>query len=523
MDYVGKLSCLMAANDVYTIAQKTTELSTSTISVPSLERNAGMLSKKLHTLYSDEKEKCAAEASAQLDVAWANRNFYKMISILTTTLDNKLSSHFDDYAMIGLEDFLSTKNIKLMRTEDSAAMLFFQGVLKFYKGELAGYIDIEQAVLKGYHSEWMRQAAIDILMTKLLYNLGNTMPHEKLHVAMKELTVNDLLSENSKSLAILKIQCSKIVPPCTRQWPELCVTGVNCRATFKYEQAAIRMYQENKWTPKDVALAYIDFIPSHEHPAEICACFLLAGLWFCKELEATVKQHYSSRLNQTHMTFNPKIYAIKKAVFFCVGLAFCSSQEHFHPGMQLYVSQVGLKIILGTRKYAEAYFTSQNGDLLSQLLKVVFQASRFCPFWDVPIVMACEAPLLHIITGKLHSTFTLSLQYVKPMTCIPFTESELKYQLYENNLRHLCSLEEPDAVHLQAMKSLLSEKGWSVEDVSFLMKSPLSPRSKDGWLVQQSKLGVPMEYSSLGKSCRAYFTNSSCTSRLKKHRINFKK
>ena len=494
MDYICKLSCLMAANDFYTATQKITEAGTSTISVPSLDRNAEVLTKKLHTLYNEEKDKCAAEAAKQLDTAWANRNFYKMISVLTTTLDNKYGSHFDDYAMIGLEAFLSTKNIKLMRNEDSAAMLFFQGVMKLYKGEQLGYLDIEQAVLKGYHSEWMQRAAIDVLMTKLLYNLGNSMPHEGLHTALKNLNVHDLLSKDSKCLAALKIKSNDLAPPYTRHWPELCVTGVNSRATFKYEKAVIQMYHNSEWTAIDVALAYIDFIPSLEHPAEICVCFLLAGLWFLKELEVTVKQF---GLHQVRGTLSSKIYAIKRAVFVCVGYAFCASQEHFHPGMQLYTSRVGLQIILRTKNYAETYFTSQNSELLSQMVKTIFQVAKFCPFWNFPIVMACEAPLLHIITGELHSAFTLSLQYAEPMKCIPFTEPELKYQLYENNLRHLCSLEEPDEVHLQAMESLLSERNWTMEDVSSLMKSPLSPRCNEGWLIQQTELGVPMEYASL--------------------------
>ena len=75
-----------------------------------------------------------------------------------------------------------------------------------------------------------------------------------------------------------------------------------------------------------------------------------------------------------------------------------------------------------------------------------------------------------------------------------FKEHELKYQLYENNLCLLCPLDNPDEAQLQAMNSMLMERGWSMEDVSYLTTSPLSPRSPEGWLEQGSKLGVSMEY-----------------------------
>lgn len=89
------------------------------------------------------------------------------------------------------------------------------------------------------------------------------------------------------------------------------------------------------------------------------------------------------------------------------------------------------------------------------------------------------------------------LQHIPPEKHIPFKDHELKYQLYENNLCHLCPLDNPDEAHLQAMNSMLSEHGWSMEDVSFLMTSPLSPRTSEGWLIQQCKLGVPMEFASI--------------------------
>ena len=485
-EYMDQIPLLMAANSAYTCAQiKKTKCS---VEIPYLDKKAESITRKLNDAYNTEKKMHAKKAAFKLETAWACRNCYDMMSVLLES-DQGFESHFDDYAMIGLEQFLVTKVkfIDTMRNEDSAAILFFQGILKLHKNNCsAGLLDMEKAVWKGYHSGWMPKAAIDVLIF-MFSNSQYTTPHENLLTVFKTLTVTDLFSNDSKCLTSLCLKPAHLVTPSTRQWPDLSVTGVNSRATFKYEQAAIKLFKEGKWTAKNVALAYIDFIPSHEHPAEICACFLLAGLWFLKELEAVVSVNKSQ-------TFIPKVYATKRAVFVCTGLAFCASQEHFHLGMQLYASRVGLQIVLRAKECAQFCFTKEDGNLLSHLFKVVIQTSRLFPFWDIPIVMACEAPLLHILTGELHSEFVLSLQHVAPEKHMLFKDHELKYQLYENNLRRLCPLENPDEAQLQAMNSMLIERGWSMEDVSHLMTSPLSPRSPDGWLIQQPKLGVSMEY-----------------------------
>jgi len=484
-EYIDKLAYLMAAKNVYESVKRFTDVNPSELS-PALGRNAQTLEKKMYALYSGEKERRASEVCRELDIAWVTQNFSKMTSVLDANLDKVLGSHFDDCAMIGLEMFLSTKHINLMPSKDRVAMMFFQGSLKLLKGDQTGLFDIEQAIWKGYHSEWMPQASIDILMARLRSDLGSSMPHKKLRCIWKELNADDLLSDNSKCLSTLSLKMDvDLVPPSTRHWPEFFIDGINSKATYKYEKAAIKMFKEGQWTAHDVALAYLDYLRIPEHPAEVCTSFLLAGFWFFKELEATMKKRNIP---------SKKIYSIKCAIMESIEFAFRAAQEHFHLGMQLYISRLGLQIVLGTRNHSQSYFTAADSNLLSQLLKKVIQASQFCPFWNAPIIMACEAPLLYIMTRELHSKFVLSLE---PVNSMPFTELELRYQLYENNLCHLCHLEEPSVAHVQVMDTMLSEKGWCMEDVSSLMTSPLSPRSKDGWLIQQSKLGVPMEYASL--------------------------
>ena len=481
--YISKLSYLMAAKNVYASVKRIADANPSSF-VQCLGRNAEILDKKVHTLHSAEKERRAGEVCKELETAWVTQNFSQVASILNPNLDDELGSLFGDYALVGLKRFLLTKHIKLMSSRDKAVIMFLQGALRLLKGEQSGFCDVEQAIWKGYHSDWMPQASVNILMIRLQRDLENTTPHKKLRSIWTGLNVDDILSDESKCLSLLSIKIScKFVPPTTRHWPEFCIDGINSKATCKYEQAAIRMYQEGKYTANDVALAYLDYLRNPEHPAEVCASFLLAGFWFYKDLKT---------INQKGSVCLEKLYSTKRAIMESVEFAFRAAQEHFHLGMQLYISRLGLQIVLATRKYAQSCFTTADSNLLSQLLKKVIQASRFCPFWNAPVVMACEAPLLYIITKNLHTKFVQSL---RPTESMPFTKPDLEYQLYENSLCHLCSLEQSQAV--QAMDAMLSEKGWCMDDVTSLMASPLSPRSTEGWLIQQSKLGVPMEYASL--------------------------
>ena len=489
LKYLDKLSLLMAAKNAYACAQKTG----CSVEIPSLDRHVKDVTRKLHHAYNEEKRVYAEKATSKLENAWRIRNFYDMISLLLQP-DEEFGSFFDDYAMMGLKNFLpmKIKYIDNMLSEDRAAILLFQGIFKLYENEHdTGLLDIEKAVWKGCHLEWMPKAAIDVLLL-VLTKASKVTPHENLPSNLSNLSPNELFSTQKKFLTNLCLNPARLNAPFARNWPNLSVPGVNTRATFKYEQAALKHFNEGKWKAQDVALAYIDFIPSCEHPAETCACFLLAGLWFLKEMESFV-----SVKKLQNLKFNPKLYAIKQAALLCTSLAFSASQEFFHPGIQLYVARVGLQIVLRAKESAQSCFTKEDGCSLSQLLNVVIRTSQFFPFWDIPIVMACEAPLLHILTGDLHSEFILSLQHIPTEKYMPFKDYELQYQLYENDLRRLCPLDNPEEAQLQAMNSMLMEKGWSMEDVSYLLTSPLSPRTPEGWLIQGPKLGVPMEYASI--------------------------
>ena len=112
------------------------------------------------------------------------------------------------------------------------------------------------------------------------------------------------------------------------------------------------------------------------------------------------------------------------------------------------------------------------------------------------MVMVSEGAILWLVLSRLHSEFMVQLQNVAEEQC-PVRQAELHYQLYENDLRGVCTLAKPSAALEQAMEKMLAEKGWSWQDVSQTMSSSLSLRTPDGWLQPQPKFNVPMEYAEL--------------------------
>ena len=80
-----------------------------------------------------------------------------------------------------------------------------------------------------------------------------------------------------------------------------------------------------------------------------------------------------------------------------------------------------------------------------------------------------------------------------PFVC----RSELHYQIYENDLKHLAELGNSDNAHARAMEEMMKEKHLKWKNVSEALTSPYTPRDGDGWLKVQSTLANSPEYSEL--------------------------
>ena len=167
-----------------------------------------------------------------------------------------------------------------------------------------------------------------------------------------------------------------------------------------------------------------------------------------------------------------------------------------HPAMRLYVARLALGTALTVIQVAGDCAVPKDAEFIIDLLDTIVHTIRFCPFWKSPVVTVSEAAILWLVMSQLHSQFMVELQGAPEEWC-PIRQAELHYQLYENDLRGVCSLDDSGAALEKAMETLLDEKGWSWQDVSQLMSSPLTLRTPDGWLQPQPVFNTRLDYAEL--------------------------
>lgn len=388
-------------------------------------------------------------------------------------------------AMKALEIFLNGKRgfVLQMLTEDQCALNFFQGFLNVCQCEFTkGFKLIEEAAWSGFYSKWLSVTAIPIIILHISH-------HPSGLNEVKEVGEEILTTPQSEPIFfgnlihVLGINEEDLNPSLKSVWPHLTIPGVNQYGTRKYEQIILQQVKESKLNYAEAGYNLINYIPSACHSSEIVVCFLNASLWFLKEMR-TISP-----------TNKQQIYALKKMVLYLVQNAYQLTCHALHPGMQFYVSRYGLAIVSEAISVNPKCVTADDSDIVVTLFKSVIDKGRYNPFWRMPIVPIYEAMLLNILTGRMHAEFMLHLQ--KKTNNGLLKNEEVQYQLYENDLRWTCQVENKDETRERAMEALLKEEGLSWSDVSNTMCSLLSPRTPDGWLLQQDHLEGDLPYCSV--------------------------
>ena len=475
------------------------------VEIPNLAKTKADVIDQLYSLCEERDEQSVCSNLQCLERAWEERAWEQLLAIVTVERSDCEDLMKGDSTLQALERFVEgrEKYLEKMLPEDRYPFLLMRGLLRLQQCRYSAcFEDLKRAAWSGHHSIWLSKVAVALMLTFCSQDAAKfALPFQNLHAIRASLSFTSLLSlEEDNPLSPLLGNLADIedlVPPHPSKpnWPELIVPGVDMRATRKYEEAVFRKFDEGTLSENGPAMAYLDLIPALCHPAQLAVCFLIAGLWFLQDLKKKVDSDKTKKHKQQHGP--AEIYALKKSVLHCLALTHAFAQTHLHPGMQFYISRLSLKAALCTVNFAGCVATPEDSKLIVSLLDMLIHSCRFCPFWNPPLVTVSEAVLLNIISGRLHSQFMLGLQRVTKQSQSPIHMPELKYQLYENDLRYVCPLDDPTSAHAAAMEELLKEKGWCFENVSSLMTSPLSPRSDEGWLVQQPVLGIPMEFASI--------------------------
>ena len=487
---------LLAAKDSCNLAfEQVSCLDSGSIEIPSCTTLKRDINDSLHLLREQQERIHELEVQhlcSQMEDLWQKRECEDLLALVLDE-DSAISSsflpHLENMTVLALEHFLAPKNSFLdqMLDADRFALIFFCGLTKILKKRVSdGLADVGEAAYGSHHDEWLREAVADVLVSLLIKDPSLLFPPDSFKEALRgeRLLSSTVLGGRFGSLFPQKHETT---PPFNCNWPELTVTGLNIKGHVKFEKAVISQVDEGEWDAKDAAMSYIDYVPACSHPAEVALCFLNAAMWLLKQLQSS-----SSKLSLS------EIYATKQLIVRCLYNSLVVAHLRLHPGMRLYVSRLCLGTAMQTMQLAvtERFGTKQDVELVTNLLELMTYNCRFCPVWHFPSVPLSGAVFINIKTGQFHNDFLLGLQDVSRDKW-PMTPPELLYQLYENDLRHTCPLEDPDGARARAMEEMLRERGWTWNDVANRMKSPLSPRDSDGWLIQQPYLGMHMEFAQL--------------------------
>ena len=507
---------LCAAKESFLQAVERQLMTETPIEIPDMNKKKEELDKLIQAADVYEK-RCREHATrvglkrSQLDAAWESREWDELWGLVTAppdTNENLSESFYQTHKDSGLEAldvFLEQRVgfINQMRGDDQAGLRLLAGVAKTNEGNyVQGLHDIESAVWTGHHSEWLPNAAVKVFIAVFsIPAASHAIAHQTLFQNCVGLTPEILVSLASDSELIkcgLLPSLSMVFPPSTnRVWPDFWVRS--SKTARKYEEGIAKNFSSGKWSHRDVALAYLDFMPACCHSSEIVITLLMAGSWFLKELDTKAKaSDFAPRSERRQRSkIHPELYALKQSVLKCAEFAYQIFRQRLHPGMQFYVLRQCVGMVIHAIKLANQDFTEKESQLIVEMFRTLIYYARFCPFWHIPVVGISEAILLNIISGQLHSEYMLELQNVESPDSRPVSMQEVNYQIYENDLLHLSELVSSDDAYEKCAETLIRENGWTWEHVSDTMTSPLLPRTPDGWLVQEPKFAVDLDYAEL--------------------------
>eukprot|EP00118_Oscarella_pearsei_P019331 m.204528 g.204528 ORF g.204528 m.204528 type:complete len:1359 (+) comp39650_c0_seq3:191-4267(+) len=446
----------------------------------------------------------------RLNAAWASREWEELWRLISEPPDEdeNLNSSFytnrKDSTLEALDGFLAQRVgfLDKMRGDDQAGLKFFSGVAKINEDNFqGGLLDIERAAWSGQHSDWLPTAAVKVLIALFsIPEAASVIGHKSLYHYCAGLRAEYLISLTSdfklKSCGLFP-ELSELFPPAGgRFWPDFSVRSA--KTARKYEDGIMKNILSGKWSDRDAAMAYLDFLPACCHSSEVVVSLLMAASWFLKELDSKVKNAaFLPTPGNGRPRIHPEVYAVKQMVFECTRTACQIFRRRLHPGMQFYVLRQSLAMAIYAVQLANQDFTDNDSEAIVEMFHSLIYVARLCPFWQMPVVGLSEAILLSIVSGQLHSEFMLELQKVTSADDLLIKMQEIDYQIYENDLLQLSELVDGDNAYAKSAETLLNKQGWTWENVADVMTSPLLPRTPEGWLIQQPKFAADLEYAEL--------------------------
>ena len=474
----AKLKLLEAAKE--SILWATNNIDGSAVEVP----NMHLLAKRTNSTICKLAEQKEADYYNQIMGFWQKKDCESILKLLSNE-----RGEISDAIIQALQRFISPyeSHLDRMRPDDRSALLFFCGLLQIYQKNFPSAIkDIEKAAWNSYHGNWLSKAVMDALFDIIeKHSLFSVKKLIDVCLSQNILTICNipLTEHDDRGLSLIFPSDDELVPSSLPvNWPGLYVPGLNVKGHKKFENAVASQVKTGKWNQWEAALAYIDYVPACNSSAEVTICLISSSLWILKYLQCN-----SGISNSVKFA---TLKTLASIVMLVRDLA-----RHLSLAMRVYAFRLCLGALLHSLQITKSLATEEISTIVVELIHSILYNCRFCPFWQVPSVGLSEAELLRIKVDRFHGEFVVRLQNLNSSQR-PINEAELRYQLYENDLLHVYPLNDSANAHDRAVEELLKEKGWSWNNVSDLMTSPLSPRDSEGWLIRKSTLGVSMEYAS---------------------------
>ena len=466
-----------------------TKVSTNAVEIPDLSTRIRSLQKTISIIECEDLrqlQRAKQTALLKMQQAWKERKWDVILKMVSDrAVDHLIRADQRNPTMEAIKDLLKARKDDL-HPHNKTMVHLFSGFIKVFQGEIReGLANVETAMWSDCpNSTLFYKTAIDIVVGIIVYDPEIVQPLNLLHSAC-QLIAEGHNMDSTSILLTLHLKEEDLLPPFQLQWPHrVNPLGIGTR---QYEENLALKLRQNRWTAMEAAEAYLDLIAKCRQPVEVAMCFLNASLWLLKRL-----QEKSS--NESALPSD--IYSLKMAVIHYLTQAFIVAKSSLHPGMQLYIARIATGASLLAMKLAGIQATSNDAEQIVQFLYNFVHSARLCPFWKGPVILVSEANVLELMTGKQHSTFVSALQHIPKRFC-HLKQSELMYQLYENDLTDLHKLDNLQQIKQQAMQELLQEKGLTWGGVSNLMNSSLNLRSSEGWIDIHQPVTMNLDYSEI--------------------------
>lgn len=432
------------------------------------------------------------QKAKQLEILWRQKDYWEILHYLKedSSQASETRAVHESPSPTPFENFLTTKEKETssMSPKQCHALQFLQCIFSLKKQDInLALQQLEKVAWNSLHSNISMESIIGAYLHVVEGHRSKVYSYAAmirvLQMGSTALLFSPPSANEGKSSHLLFPSDSELTPPFEKNWPSF---SREKNDHLEYETAVLKKYEERKWTEMDVAWAYLDQIPGCVRKAEKVVCYLHAAMWMAKQFNPKSEMKYST------------LCSLRCIIMKILRSAISIAYKSLNSGMHLYTIRLALGIMRKIAQMPDSKTAFKDEDIayVQLLLKKLLTSSQLFPFWNLPAVSVSEAVQLDKLTEKLHSSFIFGLQTLSP-SHTPISSSDLKYQLFENDLLNFLPLKNASDVRARAMEDILSSQNRSWSDIMQALSSTLIRRDSKGWIIPSTNFKTAQPYSEI--------------------------